>query len=119
MSPPQVLEMIRPFDPTTADAEPRYDAVVRRINRIRARSNQLERERSELERQFVENDLRITSGPDRGKSLSKAGRRRRLVRLHDLECEARRLREEERFSTDALERMNQALDRWARETYGP
>ena len=118
MCPPVVVEMTRPFDPMEADAEDRYDTVVRRINRVRARRTQLERERAELERQFVENDLRIRSGIRSGEPLPPSGRRQRLARLIDLETESERLRNEERFSADALRRMNDALDRWARETYG-
>jgi hypothetical protein len=118
MNPPVVVEMIRPFDPMQADAEDRYDAVVRRINRARARRTAIERERAELERQFVENDLRVLSGADRGQPLSPSARRQRLARLIDLETESERLRSEERFSTAAGRRMNTALDRWARETYG-
>ena len=119
MSPPVIVEMIRPFDPLERDAEERYDAVVRRINRVRARQARNARERVELERQFVEPDLRVLSGARRGEPLSKRGRRQRLARLIDLETESRQLRSEERFSTEALERMNAALDRWARETYHP
>jgi hypothetical protein len=32
--------------------------------------------------------------------------------------EYRQLDEEERFASESLDRMNEALDRWARETYG-
>ena len=119
MSSSNVIEMIRPFDPMEPDAEERYDTVVRRLNRTRARRAPLERERDELERQFVANDLRIRSGPLEGESLSVHERRRRLARLCDLDHQLRLLRSEERFSAEALERMNAALDRWARETYSP
>jgi hypothetical protein len=119
MSSSNVVEMIRPFDPMEPDAEERYDAVVRRLNRTRARRMPLERERDELERQFVANDLRIRSGPLHGEPLSVHERRRRLARLCDLDHELRLLRSEERFSAEALEHMNAALDRWARDTYSP
>ena len=119
MRPPHILEFVRPFDPMDADAEDQYDAVVRRLNRVRARRAARERERSELERQFVEDDLHVLSGSRRGEPLSDRGRRRRLSRLVDLEIESRRLQSEERFAVDALARMNEALDRWARETYAP
>jgi hypothetical protein len=32
--------------------------------------------------------------------------------------EYRQLDEEERFASESLDHMNEALDRWARETYG-
>jgi hypothetical protein len=114
-----VLEMFRPFDPMSPEAEAQYDAIVRRLNRARARLAVNEREREDLERQFVENDLEVLSGPRRGLPLSAGGRRKRLQRLMELSIEARRLRDEEAFSNEHLCRMNEALDRWSRETYGP
>ena len=33
-------------------------------------------------------------------------------------AELRRIEEEERFAVASLDRMNRALDRWARDTYG-
>jgi hypothetical protein len=119
MHPAQILQMIRPFDPMDVAAEEHYDTVVRRLNRVRARRAGLSRERTELERQFLENDLRAVSGAGLGEALSRAGRRRRLSRLVDLEIELRQLANEERFAVEALARMNEALDRWARETYAP
>jgi hypothetical protein len=119
MHPAPILKMIRPFDPMDVAAEEHYDTVVRRLNRVRARRAGLNRERTELERQFVENDLRVVSGARRGEALSSAGRRRRLSRLVDLEIQCRQLASEERFAVEALDRMNEALDRWARETYAP
>ena len=38
----------RPFDPVSAEAEDQYDAVVRRVNRSRARSLRLRRELERL-----------------------------------------------------------------------
>ena len=118
MAAPNVLQLIRPFDPLTAEAEDQYDAVVRRMNVIRGRRSRVARELAELERQFVENDLIVRSGPQRGQALSRNGRRRRLVRLLELGTEFRHLNDEEQFAIANLERMNEALDRWARETYG-
>lgn len=118
MDTPRVLELIRPFDPSDIDAEKSYDAVVRRVNRVRGRRAVVARELTELERQFVENDLRFRSGPRRGQSLTRNARRKRLTRLLDLGVEHRQLNEEERFASATLDRMNEALERWARETYG-
>jgi len=118
MDTPNVLEMIRPFDPLSADAEELYDAVVRRVNRVRSRRTRLGKEQTRLERQFVDNDLTFRSGTRRGEPRSKDGRRRRLARLVEVSAEMLELDQEERFSVTALDRMNRALDRWARETYG-
>jgi len=116
--PPTVLEMIRPFDPVDGDAEDQYDAVVRRLNRVRARRTRLEREKHRLEAQFIEGNLTVQSGARRGEPLSVAGRKRRLARLIEIGADLRDANEEERFATAALDRMNRALDDWARETYG-
>lgn len=113
-----VLELIRPFDPMSTEAESHYDDVVRRVNRVRTRRVIIESERQQLEDQFVEGDLTVRSGPRRGLPLSNANRRKRLHRLIELSTEERRLAEEERFANESLDRMNRALDRWVRETYG-
>lgn len=119
MDRPNVLEMIRPFDLSSAEAEDQYDAVVRRLNRLRAQRARLGKEMTRLEAQFVDDDLMVQTGPRRGAPLSKGGRRRRLTRLVEVGAMLRQLDQEERFSAAALDRMNEALDRWARETYGP
>ena len=113
-----VRDMVRPFDPVSADAEDQYDAVVRRVNRVRARRTRLTRELERLERPFVDDDLVVQSGPRRGQPLSTNGRKRRLARLVEVGAELRRVEEEERFAVASLGRMNRALDRWARDTYG-
>ncbi len=126
MSPPRasrnaadIVPLIRPFDPMSTDAEDRYDAVVRRLNRVRVRRAEVSRELSELERQFLEGDFTIPSGPRRGRPAALLERRRRLERMLDLGATLRRLDAEEEFATSNLARMNEALDRWARETWGP
>ena len=114
----QVRPLFPAFDPRSTEAEERYDTVVRRLNRVRARRNLLVREFDRLSTQFAENDLKVESGPRRGAPLTTSGRRRRLGRLLELGCILDRLEAEERFAGEALDRMNVALDRWARETYG-
>ncbi len=114
-----VLEMSRPFDPLGAEAETQYDTVVRRINRVRARRACIEQEQRELERQFIDADFTVPSGRPRGEPPSRITRRKRLTRLLELGAQAHRLTEEERFALRALNRMDLALDRWARDTYGP
>lgn len=118
MPPAKVLQLIRPFDPLTADAEAEYDAVVRRLNGLRDRRSEVARELAELERQMVENDLVVESGPRCGEPLTRSERHGRLLRLIDLAMELHRLNDEEQFAVANLYRMNEALDRWARETYG-
>ena len=117
-SPSRVLELVRPFDPLDAEAEDQYDAVVRRVNRVRARRTRLARELERLERPFVEGEPTVQSGPRRGQPLSPAGRKRRLARLVEVGANLRDTVAEERFAVAALDRMNRELDRWARETYG-
>ena len=77
--PSRVLELVRPFDPQGVDAEDQYDAVVRRVNRVRARRTRLTRELERLEQPFLEGEPTVQSGPRRGQPLSSAGRRRRLA----------------------------------------
>ena len=115
---PHVLPLVRPFDPVDHDAEEQYDAVVRRLNRVRARRTRLTRELERLERPFLEGEPTVQSGPRQGQPLSVAGRKRRLTRLVEVGAALREATAEERFAVDALDRMNQALDRWARETWG-
>ena len=110
--------LARPFDPTSAEAEDQYDAVVRRVNRARSRCTLLERDLRRLQAGFVDGNPTVQSGPRRGEPLSRAGRRRRLERMIDVGVDLRRAREEERFAVADLDRMNRALDRWAKETYG-
>ena len=112
-----VRPLVRPFEPTSPDAEDRYDAIVRRLNRARARRQLLDREKRRLESQFVDGTPTVLSGPRRGQPLSRGGRRRRLARLVEVATELARTEEEERFASECLDRMNRALDRWARETY--
>ena len=117
-NPANVLELVRPFDPISQNAEEEYDAVVRRLNRVRVRRTRLGREKEKLERQFVEGGLTAQTGMHPGEPLSIVGRKRRLARLIEVGAELRHTEDEERFATAALDRMNRALDRWARETYG-
>ena len=119
MAPPNIVELNRPFDPLSTDAEERYDSVVRRLNRTRIRRAEIAGELAELERRFLENDLVVRSGPRRGQPLAPHERRECLDRMLDLGAIMRRLNDEESFAASSLARMNEALDRWARETYGP
>jgi len=115
-----VILPFRPrFDPGSADAEPRYDGVVVRINRLTALRREARRDCARLEREFVENDLAVRSGPRRGQPLTRRGRRLRLDRLLERSAALRELDTElERLHAE-LDRMNRALDSWAREQWGP
>ena len=113
-----VRPLARPFDPVSPEAEDQYDAVVRRVNRARARRTMLSREFDRLSTQFVDGEPTVLAGRRRGEPLSVQGRRRRLARLVDVGVTLRDAEAEERFASEALDRMNHALDRWARETYG-
>jgi len=113
-----IIDIRRPFDPDSKDAEDRYNHVASRINRLRGRRRRLDAERDELERQFVENDLVVASGRRKGLTLTRQGRRKRLERLLELDHVTRQLDGEERFLRGELARMNVALELWARKTYG-
>jgi hypothetical protein len=113
-----VLEMIRPFDPLSPEAEDHYDTVARRVNRVRSRRARLGRELTRIENQFLDNGPTGRSGSCQDGPPSKGERRERLARPIELGTEIRQLDQVERFSVAALGRMNTALDRWARETYG-
>ncbi len=114
---PKVRLLARDFDPMSPEAEDQYDAVVRRLNRVRARRRRLRRELERLSLPFVEGEPRVLSGPRRGQPLSPGGRRRRLARLVDVGVALRDAEAEERFASADLDRMNRELDRWARETW--
>lgn len=113
-----IISLDRRFDPTSAEAERRYDRVARRINQIRASRNRTRREADELARQFVENDLMAHTGARRGQALTVSGRRRRMRTLIELEREIALLDEELDGLSASLTVMNEALDAWAKETYG-
>lgn len=113
-----VIPFLRGFDPLSQEAEERYDRVATKLNRLSAARNWRRRMATELERQFVENDLIATSGRRRGKSLTPLGRRRRLTRLLDVRSELDRIEAEREHLSIELESMNDALEIWARETYG-
>lgn len=118
MNTPHIRDLVRPFDPAGTHAEKDYDAVVRQVNEVRGRRAVVARELAELERQFVTGDLFVRSGPRRGQRLTRNARRRRLVRLLELNTEYRQLNDREQFAVTNLDRMNKALDRWARGIYG-
>ena len=111
----QVIVLRQPFDPAKPEAERLYDNIVAQINRVSAERERSRRICSELKRQFIEDDLRVASGPREGEPLKTRGRRERLNRL----IEATELKREqdgeyERLCT-RLEEMNQDLDEWARQ----
>jgi hypothetical protein len=114
----QVISILRGFDPLSAEAEERYDRVASRMNQLSAARNWRGRMATELERQFVENQLIATSGKRRGQTLTSRGRKRRLTRLFDLRSELDQITSDREHLSVELEAMNDALEVWARETYG-
>jgi len=114
----QVIHIDHRFDPTSADAEARYDRVARQINRLRGQRARLKREADELSRQFVEDDLVARTGAHRGEPLGIAGRRRRMRALLALNAEIGLVDHRLAGLDASLAQMNLALDAWARRTYG-
>jgi chromosome segregation ATPase len=114
----QVISLDRRFDPTSSEAEARYDRVARRINQLRATRNRVQRHADELARQFVDGDLVARTGRRRGAPLTTAGRRQRMRSLLELTAEIALLDAELAGLDESLSNMNQALDAWARQTYG-
>jgi len=113
-----VVSLTPRFDPTDPGAEARYDSVVSRLNRVSALRQQARRACAELERQFVEDDLVVRSGPRRGRPLTTAGRRQRLRALLERTATLRALEAERTRLLAELDAMNRALDAWAREHWG-
>jgi hypothetical protein len=114
----QIVPLRPHFDPSQPGAERHYDRVVSRINRLATLRARTRAQCTELERQFVEDELVSASGRRRGEPLTTRGRKKRLdllleksmaIREHDAEWE--RLHAQ-------LENMNRALDDWARENWG-
>jgi len=114
----QVIPIHSRFDPASQEAEARYDRVAHRMNQLCAAGNRSRRIASELERQFVENDLKSTSGVRRGKPLTPKGRRLRLQRLFDLQLDLSQMEQEREYLSHELAAMNAAIEAWARDTYG-
>ncbi len=106
------------FDPLAPNAEAQYDRVVHRLNQLAASRHRNRKLCGELERQFVENDLTASTGSRRGKPLTTQGRRRRLSRLLVLNDRLTRIEDERQRLGEELEAMNEALESWARDTYG-
>lgn len=113
-----ILPFRRRFDPLAPGAEARYDGVVDRLNRLALRRRRNARLAEELARQFVEDDLVVSSGRRRGEPLTREGRRRRLALLLSIHDEQARIDRELATLQRELEAMNGDLDAWARDTYG-
>jgi len=114
----EVIRIQSRFDPAAPDAEARYDRVVVRLSRLRARCSRLASAAGELERQFVAHDLVVRSGPRRGQPLTAAGRRQRLAALLRLDHERKLACAERDHVEQELARMTDALESWVRRTWG-
>ena len=66
-----------------------------------------------VERQFVENDLRVRSGPRRGEPLDNEGRERRLLELMRLAVDHARAREDHSKLVIRLRKIERISDDWA------
>lgn len=77
--PAKVIPLARRRDDAARWSE--TDRLIERINAIRDELRSLRDEEAELARQFVELDLRVSSGPRKGEPLTRQGRARRLDRL--------------------------------------
>jgi hypothetical protein len=114
----KIVPLIPRFDPNGHGAERHYDGVVARLNRLAVLRRRDQGEFAELERQFVDDDLKVATGPRRDQPLTARGRRQRLEQL--LACAARRVEQDREWDrlNGALDRMNRSLDLWARENLG-
>jgi hypothetical protein len=72
-----------------------YDRAADRVNMLMDGWTLRFHEWRELHQQFIDDNLRVRSGPRRGRRLTKQGRRRRLDRLLKLEVEMSSMLEEE------------------------
>ena len=110
----EILPFRKKFDPDSIEAEASYEHVVQRINWLSTTLRSARVRFSELERQFLENDLVARSGPRKGDPLTERGRRQRLKELFD--CRDAVARKE--LAYDILQRelraMNRDLEQWTR-----
>lgn len=113
-----VIDLQRPFDPDSPEAEIRYNEVVRRLTRMRVLRRQLGDERAELERRFLQGEPGSTRGRRRRRPFARSERHEQLTRWLELSFTLRDLEMEEAWFSRQLHRMNAALDDWARTNYG-
>ena len=89
-----------------------------RIEQLHEEKEQAARKITELERQFVCDDLQAMSGPRRGAKLTAAGRRGRLRKLMRL-CVAQTQRADEASRLlGQLTQMQLAIEDWADARFG-
>lgn len=116
--PAEIIDFEPRFDPFSEDAERHYDAIALQIKGLRVGLRKLARRITELERQFVEDDLRVRSGERRGQPLGQVGRKRRLGELMELHVERAMLEQHEKRLLGHLDGMQSALERWATAHFG-
>ena len=91
------------------DLDEQLDRLAVRLDEVREQQHRLTREELELERQFVELDLRVRSGHREGEPLSFMGRVRRLERLLEVHHQGLVLLDEECRLREAHEALQRRL----------
>jgi len=84
----QIICLDRRFDPTSAEAEGRYDRVARRINQIRAARNRSQREADELEARMFQHEIDHLLGVLMFDRMSADQRKQALTEYRRLEEQA-------------------------------
>lgn len=109
-----VLPFRRKFDPDSPEAEDSYERVVQRMNWLNTTLGSTRARYSELERQFLQDDLVARSGPRRGEALTERGRRGRLNEL--FECREALVSKELEYKLlrHELKAMSRDLEEWTR-----
>ena len=97
-----------PLHPS-GDLDEQLDRLAVRLDEVREQQQRLTREELELERQFVELDLRVRSGQREGEPLSSMGRGRRLERLLEVHHQGLVLHDEEHRLREAHEALQRRL----------
>ena len=109
-----VLPFRRKFDPDSPEAEAAYERVIQRMNWLNTTLGSTRDRCTELERQFLENDLLARSGPRRGKPLTERGRRGRLQELYAGRDALIRKELEYGLLRHELRAINRDLEQWTR-----
>ena len=108
-----VLPFRRKFDPDSPEAEESYEHLVQRMNWLNTTLRSARLRYQELERQFVENDLKARAGNRRGQELTARGRRGRLEELFACKETLSQKELEYGLLRRELQAINRDLEQWA------
>ncbi|MBW2273141.1 MAG: hypothetical protein JRG96_07710 [Deltaproteobacteria bacterium] len=111
--PAEVIPLHPRFNPLSEKDHRHYEELLRRVNFSDAVVRHLMRNLSELERQFIEDDLVVKSGPREGEPLDAEGREQRLLELMRINLDHARAREEHLKLIEQLGKIEQVIDDWA------